>query len=80
MEKEKEEWLRSIGAAEFPEPVKYIYSFPGYEGAFNLSENYVEETPLEDLKNQYQKNKDYAENMIKCGKLQGNFLRGAELL
>ena len=70
MEKEKEEWLRSIGAAEFPEPVKYIYSFPGYEGAFNLSENYVEETPLEDLKNQYQKNKDYAENMIKCGKLQ----------
>lgn len=80
MEKEKEEWLKSIGAAEFPEPVKYIYSFPGYEGAFNLSEHYIEETSLEDLENQYKKNKDYAESIIRRGKSQGNFLRGAEPL
>lgn len=60
MEKEKAEWLKSIGAKEFPEPIKYVYTFPGYNGAFNLSERYVEETELEELKAQYEKNKPNA--------------------
>ena len=80
IDREKQKWLKSIGAAKFPEPVKYIYSFPEYKGAFNLSERYVEETPLEELKVQYQKNKDYAESVIRCGKSQDEFLRGAEHL
>lgn len=80
MDKEKREWLKSIGAGEFSEPVKYIYTFPGYNGAFNLSERYLEETPLEELKAQYQKNKTYAEEVVKLGRLQDDFLRGAEPL
>ena len=34
MDEEKKAWLKSIGAGEFSEPVKYIYTFPGYKGAF----------------------------------------------
>lgn len=30
MDEEKKAWLKSTGAGEFPEPVKYIYTFPGY--------------------------------------------------
>lgn len=70
MDKDKQAWLKSIGAGEFPEPVKYIYTFPGYSGAFNLSERYLEETTLEELKAQYQKNKAYAKEVVKLGKLQ----------
>ena len=66
MEKEKAEWLKSIGAKEFPEPIKYIYTFPGYGGAFNLSERYVEDTDLEDLKAQYERNKVHAEIVIRA--------------
>lgn len=80
MDEEKRRWLKCIGAGEFPEPVKYIYTFPGYNGAFNLSERYIEETTLKELKAQYQKNKSYAKEMIKQGKLRDNFLRGAEPL
>ena len=54
---DKAEWLKAIGAKEFPEPVKYAYTFPGYSGAFNLSERYVEESDLKELKAQYEKNK-----------------------
>ena len=78
MDEQKKAWLREIGAAEFPEPIKYIYTFPGYNGAFNLSERYIEETTLEELKTQYQKNKSRVEKLIKAGKLQGDSLRGAE--
>ena len=56
MDEEKKKWLKSIGAGEFPEPIKYIYTFPGYNGAFNLPERYIEETPLKELKAQYKKN------------------------
>ncbi|MCD8348791.1 MAG: hypothetical protein LUD16_12805 [Lachnospiraceae bacterium] len=70
---EKKEWLREIGAAEFPEPVKYIYSFPEYRGAFNLSERYIDETPLEELKAQYLKNKAMAEDMVRSGTMTGGF-------
>ncbi len=80
MDKDKQAWLKSIGAGVFPEPVKYIYTFPGYSGAFNLSERYFEETSLEELKAQYQKNKTYAEEVVKRGRSRDNFLRGAELL
>lgn len=80
MDKGKREWLRSIGAGEFPEAVKYIYTFPEYKGDFNLSERYLEETSLEELKAQYQKNKSYAEEIVKLGKSQDSFGRGAEPL
>lgn len=80
VEQEKRDWLKSIGAAEFPEPVKYIYTFPEYKGAFNLSERYVDETPLEELKAQYQKNRNYVEEVLKHGRSQENFLRDAEPL
>ncbi len=76
----KKEWLRSIGAAEFPEPIKFIYTFPEYNGSFNLSENYVRTTSLEELKEQYQKNKDYVEQVIKAGKMQSDFFRDAQPL
>lgn len=77
---EKKEWLKSIGAGEFPEPIKYIYTFPNYSGAFNLSERYVNETPLEELKAQYERNKAHAKEIIKARKSQDGFLRGAEPL
>ncbi len=80
MDKEKVEWLKSIGAGEFPEPIKYIYSFPEYNGAFNLSERYVNETSLEELKAQYEKNRDYVAEIIQSQKSRGDFLRGAEPL
>lgn len=60
---EKKDWLRSIGAREFQEPIKYIYTFPGYNGTFNLAEEYVRETPLEDLKKQYIKNEAYVKEI-----------------
>ena len=59
MDNEKMKWLESIGAKAYPEPVKWVYAFPGYEGAFNLSERYVEETTLEALKEQYTVNSEF---------------------
>ena len=80
MDEEKKKWLKSIGAGEFPEPIKYIYTFPGYNGAFNLPERYIEETPLQELKAQYKKNEMYAEKMVRQGKSRDSFHRGAEPL
>lgn len=62
LSKEKKEWLSSIGAKEFPEPVKYMYAFPGMvgEATFTFSEDYLERTPLEELQAQYNKNYDAA--------------------
>ncbi|MFQ8681860.1 hypothetical protein [Enterocloster sp.] len=68
MEKEKKEWLKTIGAKAFPEPIKWVYSFPEYEGTFNLSERYVKETPLDELKAQYMRNKDYVGELLKLKK------------
>ena len=59
LDAEKLKWLETIGAKAFPEPVKYVYTFPGYTGAFNLSERYINETSLEELKAQYNRNKEH---------------------
>lgn len=59
LSKEKKEWLKQIGAKEFPEPVKYAYTFLGYTGVFNLSEQYIENTSLEELKAQYSRNEEH---------------------
>lgn len=64
MDREKELWLEEIGAKEFPEPVKYVYTFPGYSGAFNLSERYVEETPLKALQEMYRRNESHVAQII----------------
>ena len=55
-EQEKMEWLKSIHAAKLPEPVVYIYTIPGYDEVYMLSERYIKETHMEDLKAQYKKN------------------------
>ena len=61
MDKEKSLWLESIGARSFPEPVLYTYTFPGYNGCFNLSERYINDTPLEELKRNYKQNMRHVE-------------------
>lgn len=61
--KKKLQWLTAIGAKEFLEPIKYACTFPGYSGTFNLSERYIEETDLDELKAQYEKNKFHALNV-----------------
>ena len=60
MEKEKELWLESIGAKAFSEPIKYVYTFPGYSGAFHLSERYINEMSLEELEETYKRNQELA--------------------
>lgn len=51
---EKAEWLKEIGAFEFPNPV--IYGMPKGSGiSYTLSEKYLKETPLDKLKNDYSK-------------------------
>lgn len=55
-----------------PEPIKYIYTFPGYNGTFNLSERYVDETPLEEMKAQYEKNRRYVRKIIASEKARDN--------
>ncbi|MCI8992997.1 MAG: hypothetical protein HFG80_09830 [Eubacterium sp.] len=59
MDREKELWLESIGAKAFPEPIKYVYMFPGYSGAFNLSERYIDETPIGELQETYRRNGEF---------------------
>ena len=78
MDCQKECWLDSIGAKSFPEPIKYTYTFPGYNGAFNLSERYIEETPLEELKAQYEANRKYVGEVISERKEQDNFRQDVE--
>lgn len=77
LDKEKLQWLESIGAKAYPEPVKWAYAFPGYEGAFNLSERYIEETPLEVLKAQYIINADHVRLCLEAKK---NGMRLAKVL
>ena len=78
MDQEKKEWLRSIGAKEYPEPVKYIYGFEGYHGAFNLSEKYIDEHTVEELQADYEKCKTYATEIIASQRELDNQNRDAE--
>ena len=64
MDKEKSLWLESIGARSFPEPVLFTYTFPGYNGCFNLSERYINDTPLEELQRGYAQNMRHVELCI----------------
>ena len=64
IDKEKELWLESINAKAFPEPVKYVYTFPGYNGWFNLSERYLDNTSLEKLQETYNSNKQYVHLLL----------------
>lgn len=50
IEQEKIDYLKKIGACEFPEPVIYIAG-PGYQ--YTFSEKYLKETPLEKIKENY---------------------------
>lgn len=52
-EQEKMEWLKSIRAVKLPEPVIYIYTIPGHDGYYFLSERGIREKSVEELKAQY---------------------------
>lgn len=64
MDNSKKLWLESIGAKAFLEPVKYVYTFPGYNGWFNLSEKYLDNTSLEELQETYTKNEQYVRSLL----------------
>ena len=49
---EKRQWLKEIGAAEFPECIKFIATYG--EATLNYSVKGLIDTPLEDLKKIYE--------------------------
>lgn len=63
---EKELWIDGIGAEVFPKPAGYTYTFPGYQGAFCMSKEYADKTPLDELKKAYEQNKQYALSVIQA--------------
>lgn len=52
-EQKKIEWLKSIRAVKLPEPVIYIYTIPGEEGCFLLSELGIRERSVEEPQEMY---------------------------
>lgn len=52
-EQEKMEWLNSIRAVKLPEPVIYVYTIPGADGCFLLSERGIREKSVEELQELY---------------------------
>ncbi len=56
-EQEKMEWLKSIRAVKLPEPVIYIYTIPGHDGYYLLSERGIREKTVEELQAQYEEAK-----------------------
>ena len=58
MDKEKREWLESVGMIEFNKPLKYACSLGPNANPHIMyySAEYIENTPLEELKKGYQKN------------------------
>ena len=66
---EKIKWLSDIGAVAYPEPVKYIYRFPEGNETFSLTERYVRDTPLSELKAKYERDRRMAEDAITSRKL-----------
>lgn len=64
MDDDKKLWLESINAKAFPEPITYVYTFPGYHGCFNLSERYINETPLHELQETYKRNEKYVWSLL----------------
>jgi len=55
LEKEKVAWLKAIRMYEHPQPVKYFYMIDYC--TFSFTEDYIKNTPLEELKAEYEKNK-----------------------
>ncbi len=56
-EQEKMEWLKSIRAVKLPEPAIYIYTIPGHDGFYLLSERGIRERTVEELQAQYEETK-----------------------
>lgn len=54
---EKMEWLENIRAVKLPEPVIYIYTIPGRDGLFLLTERGIREKTVEELRVQYEEMK-----------------------
>lgn len=71
IDKEKIKWLEGIGAKRFPVPILYTYTFPGYTGNFNLSESYIRDTPIEELKAQYNRNQKHVELCFQGNRTEG---------
>ena len=64
MDNEKLDWLKEIGAIEFTPPMKWFVELGdnAYAPYMHYSEEYIEKTPLEKLKDGYQKSFPLSKN------------------
>lgn len=60
IDKEKREWMKSVGIIEFPYPVSFMYQFKGHDAVWLLSEKEIAEKSLEELQSMYEKNREEA--------------------
>lgn len=65
IDKEKREWMKSVGIIEFPEPVSYMYQFKGHDTIWLRTEQEIVEKTLEELKTMYEKDKEFALECVK---------------
>lgn len=56
----KLEWMKSAHIIKFPEPVSYMYQFPGHDGIWLLTEKDIAEKSLEELRAMYEKDREEA--------------------
>jgi hypothetical protein len=54
MDKSKKNWMKKVGIREVNRPLKYIST----ETGMMYSEEYIKETPLDELKAKFEKSKD----------------------
>lgn len=81
MDTEKRDWFISIGAKEYQDPIRFMYTFDeldNFREIYLVSDKYVEETPLEEIKEQYEKNKIFAQELIELRKNKGDFRNHVE--
>lgn len=60
IDKEKREWMKSVGIIEFPYPMSFMYQFKGHDGIWLWSEKDFAEKSLEELRAMYEKDKEGA--------------------
>ena len=58
MEEERRKWLAEVGIIEFSKPLKYFCSLGTWANPHTMyySAEYIEQTPLEELKKGFKKN------------------------
>lgn len=60
IDKEKREWMKSVGIIELPYPVSFMYQFKGCDTTWLFSEKEISEKSLEELRAKYEKDKEEA--------------------